>query len=171
MNRSITVRTRTTSARFGVSSEYVYEARLVPDPAGSAGELKGTGTYRGFVMARPANCELAKKSGADRYEVRGTLEASGSISDWRALGGPANGMMYVLATTDWPLMPLYGAEGPYAKTAEDKEGVKGLGTTRSGVKPVSVAGAVTTETRITKLDASACGGIITVTEDIRVERK
>ena len=164
----VTVTLRSESAKWGVGSEYSYEATLSPTDEGGAEELVGSGTYRGFLLARPANCHLAATEAPERFDVSGKLEASGGIVDMNPFGSPKPSMMFVLGTLDWKLKPLYGAEGPFATTAEEREGIKGLGSVISG-PPIALTRRVTTVTR-TGTSESKCAGTTTTITTIRIER-
>lgn len=164
----VTVTLRNESAKWGVGSEYTYEATLAPAAGAAEDELTGIGTYEGFLVARAANCVLAEKDAPDRFDVSGKLEASGGVVDMNPFGPSKPSIMFTLGTLDWPLKPLYGGDGPFATTDEEREAIKGLGSVVSG-PPIQLTGPVTTVTR-TSTSESKCAGTTTHTTTIRIER-
>ena len=67
-------------------------------------------------------------------------------------------------------MPVFAdAKDAFARTADDKEGVKGLGTVARG-EPVPLTGDVTDIKDVESSDGGECAGTVTETETIRIER-
>ena len=170
----ITIRSTTASELMGPSEDLTYVAVLHPDPA-DPDELIGIGVYSGYVVSSPN--ATPKGPGQPcvlhgtriQFPLRGKVEASGSFIDLSPLGGP-NGMTYILATTDWPLMPLFAdPKDAYARTEEDKEGVKGTGTV-ARIEPLPLKGPVTDMKDVQTSDGGECAGTVTETETVRIER-
>lgn len=161
----VEVTLQTESKQEGITSRYRYTAMLRRAPDGDGSELTGSGTYSGYLMASPANCELRKSVAAQRFNVEGKLEASGAVMDMAAPGAkPDPHLTYTLGTLDWPFLPLAGRD-PYARTAEDKEAVKGSGTIFT--MPIQLTGRVTTSSDVTTSEQS-CGEIVTRRTDVRI---
>lgn len=157
------------STRRGPGSSYRYTAFLAPDPE-DPDALIGTGVYTGWLVAHDANCADPSRDEPQRFTVWGKLESSGGIIDMAAPGAkPDPHMMFVLGTTDWPLKPIWGGDGPFARTAEEREGVKGLGTATSG-RPVKLIGDVTTWSNTATQDGDKCSGTRTSRTSIRITR-
>jgi hypothetical protein len=158
---------QTESRKEGVTSRYRYTAMLRRAPDDDGSELSGTGTYSGFLMASPANCELRKTVAPQRLTVEGRLVASGGVMDMAAPGAkPDPHLAYTLETRDWPFLPLPGRD-PYARTAEDKEAVKGSGSIFT--MPIQLTGRVTTSSDSTTTEAS-CDDVVTRRTDVRIVR-
>lgn len=167
----ITVRSSQRSERLGTLSDITYRAII----SGGDDELTGTGTYAGFVVSMPnatpdgtsGRCTL--QGTPRRFSIGGQLDASGSMLDLSALGG-SSGLTYILATTDWPLKPIFlSPDDAFARTAEEREGVKGSGTV-ARLNPLPLTGTVTEATQTETSDGGVCAGTITDTETIRVQR-
>lgn len=164
----VQVKLHNSSTKRGVGSEYFYNALLRRAPDGDDGDLAGVGSYSGYVIAHNANCRNGAPDRPQRFTVSGELEASGALVDLAAPGArPEPNLMYVLGTTDWNLRPMWGGDGPYAETAEEKEGLKGLGTTMSG-RPLKLTGRVTTFSHSAKRAEDKCAGVTTGRTDIRI---
>lgn len=170
----ITVRTSSSDEKHGVLGELKYVAFLGSAKKGSEHELEGIGAYSGFQISTPKETVNYGKGTCTawgephRFTLRGELEATGGFIDMSALGG-ANGIIYTLATTDWPLKPMFvDVKDAYAQTAEEKDALKGMGTT-ARIDPIPLTGKVTTVKDTRTEFGGDCAGKITTSEDIRIE--
>lgn len=164
----VRVTMRSESTKRGLGSEYTYEAVLGRAPGGEAGELVGKGSYSGFLIARNANCWNGAPDPPLRITVSGKLEASGSLVDMAEPGAtPDPHLLYALETTDWDVRPLWGADGPYAQTSEEREDLAGFGTTTS-LEPVKLTGRIASATSTTKSQENNCAGVTTRSTTVRV---
>jgi len=164
----ITVRQRVTSAKRGEVSNFTYRAMLKSDPASGAGELAGTGRYAGAITTYKVNCRAYKNDPGERFTLSGTLEASGSPIDGTFFGKAKDSLTYILATTDWPLKMIFG-DSPFAETAEERDGLKGLGTL-SGFAPLPLTEPVSTLKETATTEGDDCSGAVTTTSDLSVQR-
>lgn len=159
---------RSESTKRGVGSEYTYTALLRRVPNGDASEMAGTGSYGGYLVSHRANCSDRAQDTPQRFDVTGKLEATGSIVDMAAPGAaPDPHLMYVLASLDWPLRPMWGGDGPFATTREEREGIAGLGTIMSA-RPIKLTGRVTTWSNVSREDHDKCAGTITRSTSVRI---
>lgn len=164
----VEVTLKSESSRRGLGSSYTYNALLRRAADGDPGDLAGGGSYSGFLIARNANCHNDAPDAPQRLEVQGRLEATGSLVDMAPPGArPDPHLVYVLGTTDWDLRPLWGGDGPFAETAEEREGLKGLGTTMSA-RPIRLTGRVTTVDHRSESDADNCNGVTTRSTHVRI---
>lgn len=165
----VQVRVTTSTSGHGTGSEFHYTAVLRPVPRGAAGELAGRGRWAGFVVARKANCHQAAKGGAQRFDVAGALEATGTMLDLPASGGrPQTGFLYALKTLDWPLKPIFGGDSPFAETAEEREGLAGAGSVFA-FEPIALTSRATTTVDTATISRS-CDGETTMRTESRVVR-
>lgn len=165
----ITVRERSTESKGGVVGEMTYIATVTATRKDST-ELVGAGSYSGFIISTP-NCIDGEWVGKRfRFAVSGKLDATAFRVDWSAIGGPKNGLQYILGTLDWPLKPLFAGDAgdAYASTAEDKEIAAGMGTTGSDV--FALTDPVTTLSKTDSKFGGECVGTVTETSEVRVER-
>lgn len=163
----VQVRQRSVSEKRGVGSSFTYNAVLRRAPGGD-GDLAGDGTWSGFIVAHDANCSDGARDRGQRFEVAGNLETSGNTVDMAAPGAkPDLHLLYVLGTVDWPLKPVWGGDGPFATTADEKDAIKGLGSTMSP-RPIRLTGAETTQSSRKVSEGSKCSGQLTVTTDVQI---
>ena len=158
----------TTTSNYGETSRFRYTAMLRADPE-SEGDLIGTGVYGGFITGRKANCRNDAPDEAQRFIVSGELEASGAMIDMSFGGEPDPHLLYVLGTKDWDLRPMWGGDGPFAESDEEREGLKGMGTTAS-FRPIKLTDRVTTSSTTTRSGEDDCAGVRTQTTNVRIEQ-
>jgi hypothetical protein len=165
MRYRVTVHTRTHTENYGEVANIIYNAEVQTDPS-APDDLIGKGRYSGHVISRKVNCHNNEPERKKTHAVSGNLDASGSVVE---LGeGPQ--LVYVLATTDWPVSPLAFAGDQEPSDPEMKEAVKGLGTITGPLLGVALQGPVTTkqEQRKGDLFETDCTGKVTTTEDITI---
>lgn len=171
----VSVRIKRSEAKRGVGRDVKYVAFLAPNTSGEPGELEGEGTYTGFIVARAHEYwEAAKQSCVsprkpERADVRGKIDATGSIVDWSAMGGGKEAMTYAFESKDWPLKIMEDENGIYARTAQEKEDASGLGSWLRN-KPVSLTKATTSLTDTRNEPGDKCSGQVTETEEIEIQR-
>lgn len=171
----ITVRSATSDEKHGVLGNVKYVAFLAAGAKDSENELEGIGTYSGFHISTPKETPNYGKGGCTawgksyRFRLSGAIDATGGFMDMSFAGG-ANGLTYTLATTDWPLKPLFvDLKDAYAQTSDEKEAVSGLGTIVR-MDPIALKERVTTVKDTRTQPGGECAGTVTMTEDIRIER-
>jgi hypothetical protein len=128
---AIRIHRKSVSEKLGTVSDVSYNAHLTPD---KVGELNGVGTYSGTIVTWQSACpgDPQRKT----HPVSGSLKANGNVVSL----GSKSLLMYMLETTDWPLM----ADGPPAETAEEKEEFKTTGSVGNPLG-LTLKGPVTTK--------------------------
>jgi hypothetical protein len=166
MRYRVTVHTRTQTENYGEVANLFYSAELRSDPS-APDDLIGKGRYSGHVITRKVNCHNKEPERKKTHAVSGNLDASGGVAEWP---GKGPSLIYVLATTDWPIAPLAFAGDETASDPEIKEAVKGLGTISGPFEGVQLEGAVTSKQnrREGDLFQTDCTGKVVTTEDITI---
>jgi hypothetical protein len=128
---AIRIHRKSVSEKLGTVSDVSYHANLTPNEDGG---LNGTGTYSGKIVTWQSACpgDPQRKT----HPVSGSLKANGNVVSL----GSKSLLMYMLETTDWPLM----ADGPPAETAEEKEEFKTTGSVGNPLG-LTLKGPVTTK--------------------------
>jgi len=112
---AIRIHRKSVSEKLGTVSDVSYNANLTPN---EDGQQNGSGTYSGTIVTWQSACPGDPKK--KTHPVSGSLKANGNVVSL----GSKSLLMYMLETTDWPLM----ADGPPAETAEEKEEFKTTGS-------------------------------------------
>jgi hypothetical protein len=128
---AIRIHRKSVSEKLGTVSDVSYNANLTPN---EGGELNGAGTYSGTIVTWQSACPGDPKR--KTHPVSGSLKANGNVVSL----GSKSLLMYMLETTDWPLM----ADGPPAETAEEKEEFKTTGSVGNPLG-LTLKGPVTTK--------------------------
>jgi hypothetical protein len=128
---AIRIHRKSVSEKLGTVSDVSYHANLTPNEDGG---LNGTGTYSGKVVTWQSACPGDPKP--KTHAVAGSLKANGNVVSF----GSKSLIMYMLETTDWPLM----ADGPPAETAEEREEFKTTGSVGNPLG-LTLKGPVTTK--------------------------
>jgi hypothetical protein len=128
---AIRIHRKSVSEKLGTVSDVSYNANLTPNEDGG---LNGTGTYSGTIVTWQSACPGDPKK--KTHPVSGSLKANGNVVSL----GSKSLLMYMLETTDWPLI----ADGPPAETAEEKEEFKTTGSVGNPLG-LTLKGPVTTK--------------------------
>lgn len=170
----VRVRIVRASAKQGVGRDITYTGFLRPKASGEPGELEGSASYSGFIVARardywePGKQACVSPVPPQRITVRGHAEASGMVDLTAPAQGSNSTITYQFETTDWPLK-LFESDGTlYARTPQEIEDARALGSWLR-VKPVPLAGPVTALTDTRTQPGDRCSGEVTETEEVRIE--
>jgi hypothetical protein len=128
---TIRIHRKSVSEKLGTVSDVSYNANLTPNEDGG---LNGSGTYSGTIVTWQSACPGDPKK--KTHPVSGSLKANGNVVSL----GSKSLLMYMLETTDWPLI----ADGPPAETAEEKEEFKTTGSVGNPLG-LTLKGPVTTK--------------------------
>jgi hypothetical protein len=144
---AIRIHRKSVSEKLGTVSDVSYNANLTPN---EDGELNGSGTYSGTIVTWQSACPGDPKK--KTHPVSGSLKANGNVVSF----GSKSLLMYMLETTDWPLI----ADGPPAETAEEREEFKTTGSVGNPLG-LTLQGPITTHVNKSKgslLETDCTGG-------------
>jgi hypothetical protein len=150
---AIRIHRKSVSEKLGTVSDVSYNANLTPN---EDGQLNGSGTYSGTIVTWQSACPGDPKK--KTHPVSGGLKANGNVVSL----GSKSLLMYMLETTDWPLM----ADGPPAETAEEREEFKTTGSVGNPLG-LTLQGPVTTHVNKSTgsmLETDCTGGFVNTVE-------
>lgn len=153
----VVYRQRYQSEKRGLAWDVTYRADLAPNTAEDPqDQLIGEGRYQGVVKVVAANC-------TNPLHPPKTVQVSGKLT---ATGGVADGLMsFVLATTDWKILPI----GGIATTPEEEAAASGAGTVAELLLPLT--GRTTTRKSSKPISDTDCDGVVTRFVDLSVEQR